>query len=75
MLSEISLYPLSRSANGTWLKTTSTLTLLAISHSVEDTVIQNNLRGVFYAGFQRYSAFLPQAQRFTRLAGCAAVKG
>ncbi|MBN2149033.1 MAG: hypothetical protein JW726_16730 [Anaerolineales bacterium] len=31
------------------LKTTSTLTLLATSHSAEDTVIQNNLRGVFYA--------------------------
>ncbi|MBN2149715.1 MAG: hypothetical protein JW726_20175 [Anaerolineales bacterium] len=73
MLSEISLYPLSRSANGVWLETTSTLTLLAISHSIEDTVIQNNLGGVFYAGFQRFSAFLPQVRRFTRLAGCGEV--
>lgn len=48
--------------------TTSVKMLLAISHAIEDVVIDQQLTGTFYAGFQRMSAFLPQQKRFARLA-------
>lgn len=62
----ISLYPLTASRRE--VLTSSVPTLLAVSHSIEQTVMQHHLDGVFYAGFQRMSAFLPQAARFRTLA-------
>ncbi len=62
----ISLYPLTATRQGTL--TSSVPTLLAVSHSIEQTVMHHHLGGVFFAGFQRMSAFLPQANRFKLLA-------
>ncbi len=64
----LSLYPLTLQAGPENLTTSSVATLLAISHGLEDAVIRHRLRGTFYAGFQRFSAFLPQVNRFARLA-------
>ncbi len=43
-------------------------TLLAISHSLEDVLVRHGLATPFYAGFQRVSSFMPQRDRFARLA-------
>jgi class 3 adenylate cyclase len=67
-LQEISLYPLVYDKARDQLTTSLVPTLLATSHGIEDAVTDNQLRGTFYAGFQRISAFLPQARRFARLA-------
>ncbi len=66
-LDQLSLFPLAvmEQAN---LMTNSVQTLLAISHSLEDILVQQRLRTTYYAGFQKFSAFLPQQQRFRRLA-------
>ncbi|MSQ99536.1 MAG: hypothetical protein EXR85_09625 [Xanthomonadales bacterium] len=65
----ISLYPAALAIkNQNTAATTSVSTLLAISHSLEETVIRHSLDGIFYAGFQRFSAFLPQINRFRYLA-------
>jgi class 3 adenylate cyclase len=42
--------------------------LLAVSHSAEETVLRHGLDSIFFAGFQRFSAFLPQVDRFRQLA-------
>ncbi len=65
---KISLYPLALEMEQGGLMSSMVQTLLAISHGIEDAVMQNQLRGTFYAGFQRLSAFAPQAERFARLA-------
>ncbi len=39
-----------------------------ISHEIEDIVFNNNLKVDFFAGFQKYSNFLRQRKRYTRLA-------
>lgn len=39
-----------------------------ISHEIEDTVFDNHLKVDFFAGFQKYSNFLRQRKRYTRLA-------
>ncbi len=62
----VSLYPLTAMQSGVQLS--SVATLLAVSHSIEETVEIHHLEGVFFAGFQRMSAFLPQANRFRYLA-------
>jgi class 3 adenylate cyclase len=67
-IQKISLYSLVYDRARDSLMTSLVPTLLATSHGIEDAVIRNQLRGTFYAGFQRLSAFLPQAQRFARLA-------
>ncbi len=67
-LQEISLYPLVYDKARDQLTTSLVPTLLATSHGIEDAVTDHQLRGTFYAGFQRISAFLPQARRFARLA-------
>ncbi len=67
-LQKISLYPLASREQQNNLFTTSVPTLLSISHGLENAVIRNRLQGVFYAGFQRTSAFLPQVNRFSQLA-------
>lgn len=64
----LSLYPLTIQAGPENMTTSSVATLLAISHGLEDAVMRHRLRGTFYAGFQRFSAFLPQVNRFARLA-------
>lgn len=63
----LSLFPLAREA-AAGLMSTSVATLLAISNGIEDAVIEHQLRGVFYAGFQRISSFRPQVKRFAQLA-------
>lgn len=73
MLNQLSLYPFLLGAGEDTTAANSVQTLLAISHAIEDTVEYHRLQGVFYAGFQRFSAFLPQARRFRRLAACAEV--
>ena len=67
-LNALSLYPLVARQNPRDLATTSVQTLLAISHSLEDVVMRHHLPLTFYAGFQRVSSFLPQLERFARLA-------
>ncbi|MDA0242678.1 MAG: DICT sensory domain-containing protein [Chloroflexi bacterium] len=65
----ISLYPSTSAALSKHSATTSSVpTLLAISHSLEETVTYHTLDGIFYAGFQNFSAFLPQVNRFRYLA-------
>jgi len=49
-------------------QTNSVPSLLAISHSIEETVRHHALDSYFFAGFQRISAFLPQVNRFRELA-------
>ena len=49
-------------------RTSSVSSLLAVSHSIEETVMQHGMDAIFFAGFQRFSAFLPQANRFRQLA-------
>jgi len=63
----LSLYPVS-TEDPAAAETASVPTLLAVSHSIEETVMRHALDGVFYAGFQRFSSFLPQANRFRLLA-------
>ena len=67
----LSLYTLNASQpsglNAT--RTSSVASLLAVSHSIEETVLRHGLDSIFFAGFQRFSAFLPQADRFRQLAG------
>lgn len=67
----ISLFTLNatRQAGSPTVQTNSVSSLLAASHSIEETVIQHGPDAVFFAGFQRFSAFLPQANRFRHLAG------
>lgn len=67
-LHTLSLYPLVSRHTSRDLMTTSVPTLLAISHSLEDVVMRHRLALTFYAGFQRVSSFLPQLDRFARLA-------
>jgi class 3 adenylate cyclase/DICT domain-containing protein len=69
-INTISLYALhaSQPSGAETLQTSSVSSLLAISHSIEETVLHHGLNGIFFAGFQRFSAFLPQADRFQRLA-------
>lgn len=67
-LASLSLYPLVSRHNPRDLSTASVQTLLAISHSLEDVVMRHRLTLTFYAGFQRVSSFLPQVDRFARLA-------
>jgi len=67
-LTSLSLYPLVSRQNPRDLTTASVQTLLAISHSLEDVVMRHRLALTFYAGFQRVSSFLPQVDRFARLA-------
>lgn len=67
-LNTLSLYPLVLGQSPHDLATNSVQTLLAISHSLEDVVMRHRLRLTFYAGFQRISSFLPQLERFARLA-------
>ncbi len=67
-IQQISLYPLAMQEDRAGWMTSIVTTLLAISHGIEDTVVRNRLRGTFFAGFQRYSSFLPQINRFARLA-------
>lgn len=64
----LSLYPLLAQESSPQLFSASVPTMLSISHGIEDAVIQHRLRGTFFAGFQRVSAFLPQRNRFGRLA-------
>ena len=66
-IQHLSLFPLAQEA-ATGLMSTSVATLLAISNGIEDAVIEHQLRGVFYAGFQRLSSFMPQVKRFAQLA-------
>lgn len=49
-------------------RNSSVTSLLAVSHSIEETVMRHALGSIFFAGFQRFSAFLPQARRFEQLA-------
>lgn len=65
---QLSLYPLVLTEPRSALFSVSVPTLLSISHGIEDAVIEHRLRGTFFAGFQRVSAFLPQRNRFARLA-------
>ncbi len=67
-LRTMSLYPLVLNHNLGDLSTNSVQTLLAISHSIEDVVMRYHLELTFYAGFQRFSSFMPQIERFSRLA-------
>jgi len=66
----ISLYTLHavRQPNASILQTSSVASLLAVSHSIEGTVMRHGMDAIFFAGFQRFSAFLPQANRFRQLA-------
>ena len=66
-IQHLSLFRLAQEAT-TGLMSTSVATLLAISNGIEDAVIDHQLRGVFYAGFQRISSFMPQVERFAQLA-------
>jgi len=67
-LQRLSLYPLILTQQRAPLVSASVPTLLSISHGIEDAVMQYRLRGAFFAGFQRLSAFMPQRNRFARLA-------
>ncbi len=67
-IQNISLFPPTTLADRNAVSTSSVETLLAISHSLEQTVTRHELNGIFFAGFQRFSAFLPQANRFRYLA-------
>ena len=67
-LSALSLYALVAKGDDPGLFTNSVDTMLAISHSIEEAVMQHRLQGVFYAGFQRLSAFNRQVSRYRRLA-------
>jgi len=67
-IQKLSLYPLASQVSDDQLGTSLVSTMLAISHGLEDTVMSQRLKGTFYAGFQRISAFLPQINRFARLA-------
>lgn len=67
-LETLSLYPLVLGADTRSINTNSVQTLLAISHSIEDVVMRYHFPLTFYAGFQRVSSFLPQIERFARLA-------
>lgn len=42
-----------------------------ISHAIENIVVQHGLQVDFYAGFQRFSFFLRQAERYKKLAQAA----
>lgn len=66
----LSLYTLSatRQAEMSAARTSSVASLLAVSHSIEETVMRHGMDAIFFAGFQRFSAFLPQANRFRHLA-------
>jgi DICT domain-containing protein len=66
----ISLYTLNatRQPGAAAMQTSSVASLLAVSHSAEETVLRHGLDSIFFAGFQRFSAFLPQANRFRQLA-------
>lgn len=68
-IQQISVYSLALEVEShNYLATNSIATLLAISRGIEDAVIYSELKGTFYAGFQRFSAFLPQMPRFKQLA-------
>ncbi|NCP87050.1 MAG: hypothetical protein CO094_06555 [Anaerolineae bacterium CG_4_9_14_3_um_filter_57_17] len=66
----LSLYTLNatRQTEMSATRTSSVASLLAVSHSIEETVMRHGLDAIFFAGFQRFSAFLPQANRFRLLA-------
>jgi class 3 adenylate cyclase/DICT domain-containing protein len=66
----LSLYTLNATlqAETSAARTSSVASLLAISHSIEETVMRHGMDAIFFAGFQRFSAFLPQANRFRQLA-------
>ncbi len=67
----ISLYTLNATqaaAGANAARTSSVASLLAVSHSIEETVLRHGMDSIFFAGFQRFSAFLPQANRFRQLA-------
>jgi class 3 adenylate cyclase len=64
----ISMYPVAAITDRNAVSTSSVSTLLAISHSLEQTVARHALDGIFFAGFQRFSAFVPQVNRFRHLA-------
>ncbi|GAB4486353.1 MAG: hypothetical protein OHK0031_10600 [Anaerolineales bacterium] len=66
----LSLYPINadRQAETSAARASSVASLLAVSHSVEETVMRHGMDAIFFAGFQRFSAFLPQANRFRQLA-------
>jgi class 3 adenylate cyclase/DICT domain-containing protein len=69
-IQSVSLYTLNASrptASGI-ARTSSVASLLAVSHSIEETVMRHGMDSIFFAGFQRFSAFLPQAERFRLLA-------
>jgi class 3 adenylate cyclase len=69
-IQSLSLYTMSATRlPGTGITQTSSVpSLLAISHSIEETVAHHELDSYFFAGFQRISAFLPQVNRFRTLA-------
>lgn len=69
-LESISLYTLNATQNpgANATLTSSVASLLAVSHSIEETVMRHGMDSIFFAGFQRFSAFLPQANRFRQLA-------
>ena len=67
-LHHISLYPLALDDKKHHLATNSVETLVAVSHSIEEAVMRHHLKGTFYVSFQRISSFLPQINRFARLA-------
>lgn len=69
-IQSVSLYTLNatRQAEMSAARTSSVASLLAVSHSIEETVMRHGLDAIFFAGFQRFSAFLPQANRFRLLA-------
>lgn len=43
-------------------------TMLRISHEIENAVLIDNIRARIFSGFQRISAFLPQVERYQKLA-------
>lgn len=67
-LQHVSLYPLISDEYQHHLTTSSAQTLVAVSHSIEEVVMQHYLKGTFYAGFQRVSSFIPQINQYARLA-------
>ncbi len=43
-------------------------TMLIISHEIENVILLDKVRARLFSGFQRMSAFLPQVERYQRLA-------
>ena len=68
MNSAMSLYKLITGEYQNFLAVNSVDMMNIISHQIENTVIDGSLPVDFYAGFQRYSAFLAQRKRYERLA-------